>query len=34
MICHVEDCHDTTDARRVDVVVHEGIDKGFVDDLL
>jgi hypothetical protein len=30
----VEECHDTSDARRADVVVREGIDKGALDELL
>jgi hypothetical protein len=29
----VEECHDTSDARRADVGVHEGINKGALDEL-
>jgi hypothetical protein len=34
MIRRVEECHNTTDAHCVDVVVREGINKGVLDELL
>jgi hypothetical protein len=34
MFRRVDECHNTTDARRVDVVVREGINKGALDELL